>query len=137
MVALWLALPLVLSATPPPPKSAPDAGVRVASPRPIKKLNAVEFKTALKKARESNRFTLVDVREPKETAGGYVPGAVLMPIDSGIFTRDHGKLARDRAVLIYCGSGRRATRAGEMLSQEGWKDVSVLYNGGYEDLKKK
>jgi rhodanese-related sulfurtransferase len=137
MVALWLALPLVLSATPPPAKSAPDAGVRVASTKPIKKLNAVEFKAALKKAREANRFTLVDVREPKETAGGYVQGAVLMPIDSGIFARDHGKLAKDRPVLIYCGAGRRATRAGEMLSQEGWKDVSVLYNGGYEDLKKK
>jgi rhodanese-related sulfurtransferase len=137
MGALWTALALLLAATPPPPKSAPDAGVRVVVPKPIKKLNAVEFKTALKKARDANRFTLVDVREPKETAGGAVQGAVLMPIDSGIFGRDHAKIAKDRPVLIYCAAGRRATRAGEMLSQEGWKDVSVLYNGGYEDLKKK
>ena len=136
MLTLWTSLAL-RAATPAPTKGAPDAGVKpLAVPKPIKKLNSVEFKTALKRARESGKFTLVDLREAKETNRGALQGAVLMPFDSGVFAREHLKIARERPVLIYGSTGRQATQAGEMLSREGWKDVAVLYNGGYADLKK-
>jgi len=112
MLTLWTSLAL-LAAAPAPTKSLPDGGVvPLAVPKPIKKLNPVEFKAALKRARESGKFTLIDLREPKETNRGAVP------------------------VLIYGSSGRQATQAGEVLSREGWKDVAVLYNGSYADLKK-
>ena len=136
MLTLWTSLAL-LAAAPAPTKSLPDGGVvPLAVPKPIKKLNPVEFKAALKRARESGKFTLIELREPKETNRGAVQGAVLMPFDSGVFARDHLKISRERPVLIYGSSGRQATQAGEVLSREGWKDVAVLYNGSYADLKK-
>jgi rhodanese-related sulfurtransferase len=136
MLTLWTSLAL-LAAAPAPTKAAPDGGVLpLAVPKPIKKLNVVEFKAALKRARESGKFTLVDIREPNETVRGALPGAALLPFASGVFAREHLKISRERPVLIYGASGRPATQAGEMLSREGWKDVSVLYNGGYADLKK-
>jgi len=136
MLTLWASLTL-LAAAPAPTKSLPDGGVLpLAVPKPVKKLNAVEFKAALKRARETGKFTLVDLREPKETNKGAVQGAVLMPFDSGVFARDHLKISTQRPVLIYGSSGRQAMQAGEVLSREGWKDVSVLYNGSYADLKK-
>jgi rhodanese-related sulfurtransferase len=94
-----------------------------------------EFKAALEKAQASGKFTLVDVREPNETAAGFVRGAELMPYTSGVFARDHGKIAKDPPVLVYCASGARARRAAELLIAEGWKDVIVLSGGGYEDLR--
>ena len=83
----------------------------------------------------AGRMLLVDVREPNETAAGFVRGAELMPYTSGVFARDHGKIAKDPPVLVYCASGARARRAAELLVAEGWKDVIVLSGGGYEDLR--
>jgi phage shock protein E len=129
----WLWVLALLGAAPALAKDAPDAGTHAAAP--LRKLEAPEFKAALEKARASGKFTLLDVREPNETAGGYVQGAELLPYSSGVFAREHGKIPKDRPVLVYCASGRRAGRAGEMLVAEGWKDVTVLSDGGYEDLR--
>ncbi len=136
MRASWLSI-LVLLGTPALAKDAPDAGTHAAAPAtaPIRKLEPAEFRAALEKARASGRYTLLDVREPSETAGGYVPGAELMPYTSGVFAKEHGKVPKDRPVLVYCASGIRAARAAQTLAGEGWKDVTVLTDGGYEDLK--
>ncbi len=135
MRARWLAVLVVLGATPVWATSAPDGGARSAAAAPVKKLEPAEFKAALEKARASGKFTLLDVREPNETAGGSVQGAELMPYTSGVFAKEHDKVPKDRPVLVYCASGRRAGRAAEMLVAEGWKDVTVLSGGGYEDLR--
>ena len=137
MRAAWLCELALLGASPALAKDAPDAGTHAAAvgPAPARKLEPAEFKTALEKARASGKFTLLDVREPNETAGGYVQGAELLPYNSGVFAREHGKIPKDQPVLVYCASGRRAGRAAEMLVAEGWRDVTVLSDGGYEDLR--
>ena len=138
MRARWPLLLSVLAALPVVAGAAADAGVSGAATAPagIRKLEPAQFRAALEKARASGRpFTLLDVREPSETAAGYVAGAELMPYTSGVFASEHGKISKDRPVLLYCASGRRAGRAAEMLVAEGWKDVTVLSSGGYEDLR--
>ena len=135
----WLATLGLLSALPAlaTDVAGADAGTRPpgVAAAPVRKLEAREFMAALEKARASGKFVLVDVREPNETAGGYVQGAELLPLNSGVFAREHGKIPKDRPVLVYCAAGRRAGRAAEMLVAEGWKDVTALSNGGYEDLR--
>ncbi len=138
MKPTWLSMVVVLGAVPPTlAKDAPDAGTHVAATAaaPIRKLEPAEFRTALEKARASGKYTLVDVREPEETADGYVQGAELMPYTSGVFAKEHAKVPKDRPVLLYCASGGRASRAAQVLVAEGWKDVTVLSGGGYPDLK--
>ena len=136
MRAAWLPLLALVGVVPAMAKDAPDAGTHGSATAPsIRKLEAQEFKAALEKARASGKFTLLDLREPEETTGGYVQGAQLMPYNSGVFAREHGKIPKDRPVLVYCASGRRAGRAAEMLGAEGWKDITVLSSGGYEDLR--
>ncbi|HVP61955.1 MAG TPA: rhodanese-like domain-containing protein [Myxococcaceae bacterium] len=135
MRAHSLSLLVLLGVTPARAKDAPDAGAHAAPAASPRKLEPAEFKAALGKARASGKFSLLDVREPNETAGGYVQGAELLPYNSGVFAREHGKVPKDRPVLVYCASGRRAGRAAEMLVAEGWKDVTVLSNGGYADLR--
>ncbi|MGZ6164452.1 MAG: rhodanese-like domain-containing protein [Myxococcaceae bacterium] len=130
----WILL-VALGTTPAWAKDAPDAGTKAAVSASIQKLDPAQFKLALEKARASGKFTLLDVREPSETAAGYVQGAELLPYNSGVFGREHASIPKDRPVLIYCAAGGRAGRAAQILAAEGWKDVLVLSSGGYEDLR--
>lgn len=69
---------------------------------------------------------ILDVRTPGEFGSSHVPGAVNVP---------HGEVAarlaelgtnRDRPVIVYCESGRRAGLAEALLIEAGFSDVRHL-----------
>ena len=66
---------------------------------------------------------VLDVRTPEEFAEGHVPGAVNIPI-SDLEAR-LGDVPKDRTVIVYCESGRRAGRAEKLLAGSG-RDVRHL-----------
>jgi phage shock protein E len=70
---------------------------------------------------------LVDVRTEGEFLGGWIEGAVSIPLDRVHI--DIAKVAPDRAtpIVLYCRSGARSGRACTILSQLGYRQVA---NGG-------
>ena len=71
---------------------------------------------------------LVDVRQPGETEGGTIDGAVLIPL-----TRLNERLASldaSKPTVIYCAGGFRSSIAASRLAAAGFGDVSDLL-GGY------
>lgn len=62
---------------------------------------------------------VLDVRTPEEFAQGHLPGAVLIPHDQLAARLD--ELDRDRWVLVYCRSGKRATTAQGILEDAGFE----------------
>lgn len=66
---------------------------------------------------------LLDVRTHEEFAAGHLPGAVLIPHDALAARLD--ELDRDRPVVVYCRTGRRAGIAEDLLRQQGF-EVSQL-----------
>jgi rhodanese-related sulfurtransferase len=66
----------------------------------------------------AGKLRLVDVRSPQETAGGTLPGALLIPID-----QFEGRMSEipndDKQTLIFCSMGGRSAAACELLSAEG------------------
>lgn len=72
--------------------------------------------------------TLLDVRTPREYAGGFVPGAINIPIDE--LRGRVMELPRDRKVQVYCAVGMRGYLATRILKQAGF-DVMNL-GGGYK-----
>jgi rhodanese-related sulfurtransferase len=58
--------------------------------------------------------TVVDVREPAEFAAGHIVGAVNIPLD-----RLRPDALPPGQILTACSTGRRATRAAEMLDRAG------------------
>lgn len=62
---------------------------------------------------------VLDVRTPEEFAQGHLPGAVLIPHDQLAARLD--ELDRDRWVLVYCRSGKRATTAQGVLEDAGFE----------------
>ena len=81
---------------------------------------------------------VVDVRDaPEVQASGKVAGAVAVSRGMLEFRADpdlpsHDKnFAKDKTVLLYCGSGGRAALAGKMLKDLGYERVYNL--GGFKD----
>lgn len=78
---------------------------------------------------------LVDVREPDETDGGVIPGAVLVPRGMLEFRADpassehFGALRLDRRTVVYCQTGWRSALAVHTLHDLGYRDVAHLQGG--------
>jgi len=71
---------------------------------------------------------LVDVRTPQETAGGIIPGALLIPIDD--LPARMKELPKDgKRTLVYCAGGARSAAACELLSQHGYANLHNLEGG--------
>ena len=103
--------------------------------------NAVVPKITPTKAREmiaGGNALLVDVRDASEVdTSGKAAGAVHVSRGMLEFRADpespaHDKnFARDKRVILYCGSGGRAALAGKLLKDMGYGEV---YNaGGFKD----
>ena len=70
---------------------------------------------------------LIDVRSPGEYAGGFLDGAVNLPLD-----QLQAGIARvapdlDQPIVLYCASGGRSGMGCMLLQQMGYRQVS---NGG-------
>jgi glyoxylase-like metal-dependent hydrolase (beta-lactamase superfamily II)/rhodanese-related sulfurtransferase len=96
---------------------------------PSSRLTVSEFET---RRRDLPDLQVVDVRNPGETAGGVVPGAVNMPLPQ--LTSRVAELEPTRPTVVYCASGYRSSIAASVLAAAGFDDVSDLL-GGYEAWK--
>ncbi len=82
--------------------------------------------------------TIVDVREWDEIKKGMIKDAVWLPLsevelNSPDAQKRIGKLEKKSEIQLYCKSGRRAGKVGEILEKQGF---TVKNLGGYDDLKK-
>jgi phage shock protein E len=71
-------------------------------------------------------LVVLDVRTPKEFAEGHVPGAVNISHDELEGRLSELDADRDRDVVVYCHSGRRAGLALGMLEKAGFKRLYHL-----------
>ena len=71
---------------------------------------------------------LLDVRTPKEVAGGTIPGALSIPLDD--LRGRLGELPRDKEILAFCQVGLRGYLACRILAQKGFRCRNL--SGGYK-----
>jgi rhodanese-related sulfurtransferase len=100
----------------------------------VPKVTAVEAREMIAKG----NTLVVDVRDaPEVAATGKAAGAVHVSRGMLEFRADpdlpsHDKnFAKDKTVILYCGSGGRAALAGKMLKDLGYEKVFNL--GGFKD----
>jgi rhodanese-related sulfurtransferase len=74
-------------------------------------------------------FIVLDVRTPGEFAGGHLPGAINMDVQSGDFETRLGALDRGKAYLVYCRSGNRSRRATQAMERMRFESVYHLSEG--------
>jgi rhodanese-related sulfurtransferase len=66
---------------------------------------------------------ILDVRSPEEYAEGHIPGAINIPYDqigAQVGSLEH---YRERDLVVYCRTGRRAGVAEDLLSQAGFEQI--------------
>ena len=78
---------------------------------------------ALPKSGAQAPFVL-DVRAPEEFVTGHVPGAVNIPYDQ--VAARLAEVPKDKDVVLYCRSGRRAALAAEVLAANGYSRLGYL-----------
>lgn len=67
---------------------------------------------------------VLDVRTAEEFVGGHVPGAVNIPHDQ--IAARFAEVPKDRDVVLYCRSGRRAQLAAQVLADNGYARLEHL-----------
>jgi|AGTN01.1.fsa_nt_gi Dinucleotide-utilizing enzymes involved in molybdopterin and thiamine biosynthesis family 2 len=72
-------------------------------------------------------FDLVDVRRQEEFDGGFIPGAVLIPLNE-LETR-YSELEPEREIVVYCRSGMRSQQAASILCSKNFRRVKSLAKG--------
>lgn len=67
---------------------------------------------------------VLDVRSAEEFVTGHVPGAVNIPHDQ--VAARLAEVPKDKDVLLYCRSGKRAGIAGQVLAENGYQRLQHL-----------
>lgn len=71
--------------------------------------------------------TVLDVREPSETAGGIIPGALLIPLGQLRARWEEVKDANE--IVCYCAAGARSLQAAHFLREKGLFNATSLDGG--------
>lgn len=85
-----------------------------------------EFKSRM----QDENVQLLDVRTDDEYKAGHIADAQQIDYFSSDFKDQVDKLDREKAVLIYCASGNRSSKAIEVMKTMGFKEIVEL-QGGY------
>ncbi len=72
---------------------------------------------------------IIDVREPNETATGYIQGAVLIPIRSLPQNIDKLPANKGAEIIVVCGSGLRSSYVVMSLAEMGYTNVKGVTFG--------
>jgi len=116
-VALFAFATTIVGATPVAAQAQVPQQVPLIEPAQVRGLMAM-----------GGKITIIDVRQPDETALGTIPGAILMPLDN--LPNTFSSLPKKGKLIVYCRSGHRSAQAVQFLLDHGYKNA-VSMNGGY------
>lgn len=94
----------------------------------------LSVRDAQKLLKDNGNILILDVRTPGEYGEGHLPGAQNLDFFGPVFEMELNKLDRDRAILVYCQTGRRSDSALQMMEKAGFKNVHDL-KGGFKAWK--
>ncbi len=101
------------------PAKAPAPATAAVTAAPMSQEALLEHQT-----RHPDHLFVLDVRTPQEYAEGHVPGAVNVPHDQ--LASRLAEVPKDKDVVLYCKSGRRAGIAADVLAANGYTRLSHL-----------
>jgi rhodanese-related sulfurtransferase len=108
-----------------PASATPAPGAAAAAPAQAVAVQPMSQDALLQHlAQHPEHLFLLDVRTPQEFAEGHIAGAVNVPYDQ-LATR-LAEVPKDKDVVLYCRTGRRAGVAADVLAANGYTRLSHL-----------
>jgi phage shock protein E len=105
--------------------TSPSANAPAPTTTPTKALPSMSAAAlAEHQAKHADHVFVLDVRSPEEFSEGHVPGAVNVPYDQ--IAARIAEVPKNKDVVLYCRSGRRAGIAAEVLAANGYSRLSHL-----------
>lgn len=84
----------------------------------------------------NSNILILDVRSLGEYKGGHIPNSRNIPVDTISSKLSSLSSYKDSEIVVYCASGRRSSRACDILSKNGFNKVYNL-SGGVSSYKGK
>lgn len=89
------------------------------------------FPIELKEKLNDSNFILIDVREQWEYEEDRIADCLNLPLHDIPFRLQELEALKDKAIIVYCRSGKRGSQARKYLSLNGFSEVYNL-EGGFE-----
>lgn len=89
-------------------------------------LSPTEFQ---KKIKSDPKAVVLDVRTPEETGEGIVEGAMMIDFYQADFDKKLNGLDKTKNYYLYCKAGSRSSKAANLMSEKGFKNVYQLDGG--------
>lgn len=93
-------------------------------------IKTIEVTAFAKEIKSSKKPQLLDVRTPTEYTEGHIDNALNIDWQGSHFEHEVQKLDKNKAVYVYCRSGKRSLKASEKLAELGFKKIYNL-DGGF------
>ena len=103
----------------------------------VRQVNALEAKAVIDQNSGRSDFVILDLRTPKEFAGGHIAGAVLLDYRSPGFQEGMRQLDTSKHYLIYCRTGNRSSRALKLFRSMGFESIYHLKDGIVDWVRQK
>ena len=81
------------------------------------------------KLRQQTNAVVLDVRTPKEFAGGHIPGAVNIDWNASDFAKKAAALDKSKTYLVHCAVGGRSAKAADKMTALQFTNVHNLEGG--------
>lgn len=91
--------------------------------RTIEKISSKEGYELILENKDNPDFVIMDVRTPKEYAGGHIEGAVNVDFLSDIFQEEIGNLDKSKTYMVNCNSGRKSSSTLAIMDELGFQHV--------------
>jgi len=98
-------------------------------PRIARKVTPEEASELIRERDTDPDFIILDVRRPKDYAGGHIEGAVNINFSGEDFRKSIEALERKRAYLIYCYSGKTSAKTLGIMRGLGFREVYDMTGG--------
>ncbi|GGA79964.1 hypothetical protein GCM10008015_20810 [Flavobacterium palustre] len=95
-----------------------------------KNIKTIEAPAFAKEIKTNKKPQILDVRTPAEFAEGHIENAVNVDWQGENFVKNAEKFDKNKAVYVYCRSGKRSLKASEKLEALGFKKIYNL-DGGF------
>ncbi len=93
----------------------------------VKTIETKKVKKIIKKTKESDKYFLLDVREPSEHTKNSIKEFNLIPLFE-IWKRSD-EIPGNKTILVLCRSGNRSKLASRFLAVKGFTDVYNISGG--------